>query len=46
MNRVAHADDAGERHSGMLEQGVLDLLGRDVRAVMDDQLLLAAAELR
>src|SRR4029077_7818341 len=44
MHQVTHADDACDHHGGMLEQSILDFLGRDVRAVMNDELLLAAAE--
>src|SRR4029453_5436881 len=44
MYQIAYADDGGGRHGGVLEQRVLDFLGRDIRAVVDDQLLPAAAE--
>jgi hypothetical protein len=39
-----HADDAGAGHRRVLEQRSLDLLRADVRAVVDDDLLLAAAK--
>jgi hypothetical protein len=44
VDTVADADHPGARDARVLEQDALDLLGGDVRAVVDDDLLLAPAE--
>jgi hypothetical protein len=41
---IADADDAGERDGGMLGERPFDLERADVRAVVDDDLLLAPEE--
>ena len=44
VDLVVDAHDADVLDGGMLDQDGLDLLRADVRAVVDDDLLLAAAE--
>src|SRR5215471_6998058 len=44
MDKIVDPDHPGARYARVLEQGALDLLRADVRAVVDDDLLLAPAE--
>jgi len=44
VDKVMDPDHPGARDAGVLKQGALDLLGADVGAVVDDDLLFAPAE--
>jgi hypothetical protein len=44
VDKVVDPDHPSARDARVVEQGVLDILGADVRPVMDDDLLLAPAE--
>src|SRR5262249_29634802 len=44
VDEIMHADDAGAFDGVVLQKSILDLLRTDVRAVVDDDLLLTTAE--
>src|SRR5262245_6726506 len=44
VDEVVDPYHPGARHHWVLDQGALDILGADVRAVVDNDLLLAAAK--